>query len=146
MATTGEKKITGRKRHLMVDTCGHLLHARVHAADSSEMEGAKLLLTAMGNCSASIQKLWCDGGYGNPDGALVSWMEKHDNIAVEIVQKLVDQVGFVVLPRRWVVERTIAWINRCRRLSKEYEHHPFTSESHIYIASIGLLLGALVKT
>jgi len=75
----------------------------------------------------------------------VKWAKKHLDITVEVVQKLVDQVGFVVLPRRWVVERTLAWLGRYRRLSKDYEHHALCSESHVYIASIDLLLNTLTK-
>jgi len=75
----------------------------------------------------------------------VQWAEQHLDITVEVVQKLGDQVGFVVLPRRWGVERTSAWLGRYRRLSKDYEHHAVCSEAHVYIASIGLLLNTLTK-
>lgn len=141
----GGKKVNGRKRHIAVDTRGHLLHVKVHAADVTEAEGAKMLLTEMKNRFPRLARLWCDGGYGKPDGDLVRWVKKHLNMAVEVVQKLVDQVGFVVLPRRWVVERTLAWLGRYRRLSKDYEHHPTCSESYVYIASIGLLINTLTN-
>lgn len=141
----GEKKIKGRKRHIVVDTCGHLLRVTAHAADISEVEGGKQLLTAMKPHFPRLQKLWCDGGYGRPEGDFVLWAKTQLTIAVEVVQKLADRVGFVVLPRRWVVERTLSWLGRNRRLSKDYEHHTFCSESHVYIASIGLLLATLTK-
>lgn len=141
----GGKKVNGRKRHIVVDTCGHLLRVLAHAADISEAEGGKHLLAAMKPRFPRVKKLWCDGGYGKPAGEFVRWAENELNIAVEVVQKLVDQVGFVVLPRRWVVERTLSWLGRNRRLSKDYEHHTFCSESQVYIASIGLLLLALTK-
>ncbi len=70
----------------------------------------------------------------------MAWVKKNLQWTVELVQKLADQVGFLVLPRRWVVERTLAWLCRCRRLSKDYEYHTWCSESHVYIVSIGLLL------
>jgi len=144
-ATTGEKKVNGRKRHILVDTCGHLLRVRVHAANITEADGAKLLFEAMGARFPKLAKLWCDGGYGKPNGDFVTWVKDYLKISVEVVQKLVDQVGFVVLPRRWVVERTFAWLGRHRRLSKDYEHHTWYSESHVYIASIGILLKSLTR-
>jgi hypothetical protein len=116
-----------------------------HAADISEAEGAKLLFAATGGRFSRLKQLWCDGGYGKPDGAFVEWAAKQLECAVEVVQRLVDQVGFVVLPRRWVVERTLAWLCRNRRLSKDYEHHTWCSESQVYIASIGVLLKTVTK-
>ena len=119
----GGKKVDGRTRHIMVDTCGHLLRVKVHAADMSEAEGAKLLFAGLKSVFPELALLWADGGYGKPAGEFVAWVKKNLEWTVEIVQKLTDQVGFVVLPRRWVVERTLAWLCRCRRLSKDYEHH-----------------------
>ena len=141
----GEKKVKGRKRHILVETCGPLLRVTAHAADITEAEGGKHLLTTMKPHFPELKKLWCDGGYGRPEGDFVRWAKNQLNIAVEVVQKLVDRVGFVVLPRRWVVERTLSWLGRNRRLSKDYEHHTCCSESQVYIASIGLLLAALTK-
>jgi putative transposase len=143
--STGEKKVNGRKRHLGVDTCGHLLRVKAHAADLTEAEGAKLLLSEMKPSCPRLSKLWCDGGYGKPDGPFVQWVKTQFDWSVEVVQKLVDQVGFVVLPRRWVVERSIAWLGRSRRLSKDYEHHTWCSEAQVYIASIGLLLKEVTR-
>ncbi len=129
----------------MVDTCGHLMRVKVHAADISEAEGAKLLFEGLKSAFPDLAMLWADGGYGKPEGEFVDWAKKNLGWTVEIVQKLADQVGFVVLPRRWVVERTLAWLCRCRRLSKDYEHHTWCSESHVYIASISLLLKRLTS-
>lgn len=137
--------MTGRKRHILVDTCGHLLQVIAHAADISEPEGAKLLFAATGGRFPRLKQLWCDGGYGKPDGAFVEWVAEHRECAVEVVQKAADQVGFAVLPRRWVVERTLAWLCRNRRLSKDYEHHTWCSEAQVYIASIGILLKNLTE-
>jgi putative transposase len=111
-----------------------------HAADISESEGAKLLFAATGGRFTRLKQLWCDGGYGKPGGNFVQWVEKQLHYAVDVVQKAADQLGFAVLPRRWVVERTLAWLCRNRRLSKDYEHHTWCSESRVYIASIGILL------
>ena len=129
----------------MVDTCGHLVRVKVHAADISEAEGAKLLFGGLKSAFPDLAMLWADGGYGKPEGEFVAWVKKNLEWTVEIVQKLADQIGFVVLPRRWVVERTLAWLCRCRRLSKDYEHHTWCSESHVYIASISLLLRRLTS-
>ena len=107
------------------------------------MEGGKRLLSALKARFPRLSKLWCDGGYGKPDGTFVAWAREHLGVAVEVVQKLANQVEFVVLPRRWVVERTLAWLCRCRRLSKDYEHHTWSGAAHVYIASIGLLLKSL---
>jgi hypothetical protein len=122
------------------------MHVIAHAADISEAEGATLLLVATGGRFSRLKKLWCDGGYGKPDGAFVEWVAKHLTCAVEVVQKLAEQVGFAVLPRRWVVERTLAWLCRHRRLSKDYEHHTWCSASRVDIASIGILLKNLTET
>jgi hypothetical protein len=82
------------------------MQVSAHAADISEVAGAKLLFAATGGRFGRLEKLWCDGGYGKPGGDFVGWAAEQLGCAVEIVQKLADQVGFVVLPRRWVVEIT----------------------------------------
>jgi putative transposase len=83
-----------------------------------------------------LSKLWADQNYS---GELVEWVKEQFGIELEIVKKLVEQHTFVVLPRRWVVERTFAWLGRYRRLSKDYEHHTECSEALIYLASIHFL-------
>lgn len=117
----------------------------MHAADVADAEGGKQVLRAMKAKFTRLRQWWADGGYGTPGGALVTWVREQLDWTVEIVQKLVGQTRFVVLPKRWIVERTFAWLCRNRRLSKDYEHHTFCSEAHVYIASIGLLLKALTK-
>ena len=121
------------------------MHVKVHAAAIAEAAGAKLVFEEMKARFSRLKKLWCDGGYGKPDGDFVQWVADELHWTVEIVTRFVDQVGFVVLPRRWVVERTLAWLGRCRRLSKDYEHLAICSEAHVYIASIGLLLKAVTR-
>ena len=132
--------MAGRKRHYLVDTEGHLLAVLVHEADVNDREGARwVLLRAVGPWR-TLQKLWADQQY---TGDLADWLRAEYGIDLEVVMTPAEQQGFAVLPRRWVVERTIGWIGRHRRLSKDYEHWPESSESWIYIASIHLLLKRL---
>jgi putative transposase len=123
-----------------VDTLGHLLAVLVHAADVNDREGARWLLYVSRRWWRTLQKLWADQGY---TGELGPWLREQYGIELEIVSRAPDQVGFVVVPRRWVVERTFAWLGRSRRLSKEYEHWPEYSETVIYLASIQVLLQRL---
>ena len=110
------KKIKGKKRQVLVDTQGLLLHAIVHAADIQDRDGGILLMTALLKAYPRLLKLYADGGYQGPkfSKALKKIRRKID---IEIVKRSDTAKGFVVLPRRWVVERTIAWLNRCRRLA-----------------------------
>ena len=132
------KKVKGRKRHLVVDTLGHLLEVVVHAANIQDRDGAKLVLSKLSAATkATLQKLWADGGYA---GQLIDWVQEHLDAVLEIVQRDPQQKGFHVLPRRWVVERTFAWFGRYRRLSKDYEQLTASSEAMIYLASIHTML------
>jgi transposase len=115
------KNVNGRKRHIAVDTTGLLLVVLVTAANIQDRDAARLLLSALRTCFPSIRKLWCDGAY---TGKLVTWARTALGLSVDIVTKLAGQIGFRVLPRRWVVERTFAWINRCRRTVRDYEYLP----------------------
>ena len=132
--------MNGRKRHYLVDTEGHLLAVRVDAADLHERQSAPWLVAYARGHWTTLQKLWADRGY---TGDLGARLQQHYGIDLEIVTKADDQVAFVVLPRRWVVERSIAWYGRARRLSKDYEHLTEYSESWIYLASIMFLLQRL---
>jgi len=123
-----------------VDTQGHLLAVLAHAADVNEREGARWLLGVARRYWRTIQKLWADQGY---TGDWADELRAEYGIELESVTRAAEQVGFVVLPRRWVVERTLAWSGRSRRLSKEYEHWPEYSETVIYLASIHRLLKRL---
>jgi putative transposase len=127
------KKVNGRKRHLLVDTLGLLLVVVVHAADIQDRDGAKLVLAKVRGLLPRLQLIWADGGYA---GQLLAWVRQHYGWIVQTVLRPVGVKGFVLLPRRWVVERTFAWLGRYRRLSKDYERLPETSETFIYIAMI----------
>ncbi|MDL1898669.1 IS5 family transposase [Anaerolineae bacterium CFX7] len=132
------KKVKGRKRHIVVDTMGNLLKVVVHAANIQDYHGAKTVLTETLALVNTLQKLWADGIYKN--GGLVEWAAEALQIALEIVPRPADQKGFQVLPRRWVVERTFAWLGRFRRLSKDFERCTKSSEGVVYLASIRRLL------
>jgi putative transposase len=132
------KKIKGRKRHIVVDTLGHLLEVVVHAADIQDRDGAKLVLAKLSPATQEhLRRLWADGGYA---GALIDWVREQLAAILEIVAKDPNQAGFHVLPRRWVVERTFAWFGRYRRLSKDYEQLTKSSEAMIYLAAIHTML------
>lgn len=135
------KKINGRKRHIVVDTLGDLLEVVVHAASIQDYHGAKLVLPKLVGIVSTLKKIWADGIYKN--GGLVKWVHETLNILLEIVEREPDQVGFQVLPRRWVVERTFGWLGRYRRLSKDYERLTECSEGMIYVASINTMLKRL---
>lgn len=135
------KKINGRKRHIVVDTLGNMLEVVVHAASVQDYHGAKLVLPKLVETVSTLKKIWADGIYKN--GGLVEWVHETLNILLEIVEREPDQVGFQVLPRRWVVERTFGWLGRYRRLSKDYERLTECSEGMIYVASTNTLLKRL---
>lgn len=135
------KKVKGRKRHIVVDTLGNLLDVVVHAANIQDRDGAMFVLYKLPEqIKASLKILWADGGYA---GKLVEWTQEHIGPLVEIVEKDPTRKGFSVLPHRWVVERTFAWLGRYRRLSKDFERNPSCSESVVYIASVRTLLRRL---
>jgi putative transposase len=140
----GAKKLTGRKRHILVDTIGLLLMGVVTKASVAERAGGKRLLQRA--VAAGFQRLaliWADGGYaGKP---FFAWALEHCGWLVEIVKRSDDAQGFVLLPRRWVVERTFGWLLHFRRLSKDYEVLPETSESMIYAAMVCLMLKRLAR-
>ena len=133
------KKIKGRKRHALVDTDGRALKLHVHAADIQDRDGAGPLLRASRPRWPFVKLAFADAGYEGPRVANAS------RIRVEIVRKPKDQVGFAVLPRRWVVERFFAWINRNRRLAKDFEATIKSAEAFLYAASAILLLRRLAR-
>ncbi len=138
------KKIKGRKRHIVTDTVGNLLEVVVHAADIQDRDGAKLVLEKLTEATKSqLKKIWADGGYR---GQLIDWVQEHLEIILEIVRRDPNLPGFQVLPRRWVVERTFAWLGRYRRLSKDYEKCTKSSEGVIYIASIHTMMKRVAAT
>ena len=121
----------GRKRHLLVDTQGLILGVHVSSAGVQDRDGAKALLVPLLPSLPRLSHLWADGSYA---GGFVEWAREALGWEVEIVSRAKGQQGFVVLPRRWVVERTFAWIGKYRRLSKDYEAGTDSSEAMVYLA------------
>lgn len=134
------KQVTGRKRHILVDTMGLLLLVVVHAANIQDRDGAKLVLEKARGCFPRLKIIWADGGYA---GKLIDWVKQTCNWVLEIVKRNADLKGFHVLPRRWVVERTLAWLGRYRRFSKDYEELTESSEALVYLAMTHLMLRRL---
>jgi putative transposase len=140
------------KRHVLVDTLGLLLKVVVHPASLHDRLGAKLVFGALGAEYPRLRRIWADQGYA---GALRQWTREHLGVTLAVIYPwwrnlqryfpdLLDEMGFQpgfhVLPRRWVVERTFAWLGRSRRLSRDYERLPTSSEALISLSSMRLLL------
>jgi putative transposase len=166
----GGKKVHGRKRHLLVDTEGLVLKAKVHSAKIPEQDGLKMLLESARAGISYLKHLWLDAGY---EGTGKSWAEEVLGLSVEIVrkpakpvpekvarmwaeewakegkkvdwQRLLPPRGFQVLPRRWVVERTFSWLDQNRRMSKDYERLCATGEAFIYAAMTRLMVRRLAR-
>ncbi len=132
--------MNGRKRHIVVDTLGLLLAVVVHTASVQDRVGAKLVLARLAGRFGRLRLIWADGGYLGP---LIDWARDWGGWVLEIVRRPDGATGFQVLPRRWVVERTFAWLGRYRRLSKDYEALPASSEAMIYLAMTSLMLRRL---
>ena len=166
----GNKKIRGRKRHLLVDTEGLVLKAKVHSAKVPEQDGLRLLLESARGGLSRMKHLWLDAGY---EGRGKRWAEEALGMSVEVVrkpkkpvpekvamiwakewakegkkidwQRIMPPRGYVALPRRWVVERTFSWIDEDRRMSKDYERLPETGEAFIYVAMSRLMVRRLAR-
>jgi putative transposase len=128
------KRILGRKRHIIVDTLGLILAVVVHAGNIQDRDGALLVLERIRGYVPRLRLIWADGGYA---GNLVETVKTLFHWTLEIVKR--SDTGFVVLPKRWIVERTFSWLYRYRRLSKDYEQLPENSEAMILIAMINLM-------
>jgi transposase len=142
----GGKKVSGRKRNLVVDTLGLVVVAKVTAANVQDVHAGQQVLADMvqkPELLSRLQKIFADGGYR---GELVEWVSAELHAILEIVLKLSDQKGFQVLSRRWVIERTFAWISRNRRLARDYERLVSSSEALIYIAMIRIGLRRLARS
>jgi putative transposase len=137
----GGKKITGRKRHIAVDTLGLLLAVVVHAASIQDQDGAKLVFDTIHNRYRRLKVIFGDGAYGRC--GLPDWLYSNYRIILQTILRPVKVRGFVVLPKRWIVERTFAWMNRYRRTSKDYEVLPENSVAVLHIAMINLMLKRL---
>jgi transposase len=136
------KKIKGKKRHLLVDTEGLVLQVIVHAADIQDRDGGALLLASLFGLFPFLRKLYADAGYQGPkfQTALKRVLRR---VKREIVKRSDAAKGFVVLPKRWIVERTIAWLNRCRRLAKDWENLTRKALAFVRLASIRLMVRKL---
>jgi putative transposase len=137
------QSVKGRKRHLLVDTLGLLMAVIVTAASVSDPAGARLLFAQLGGACKKLRLLWVDGGYR---GQLVDWVSQHLRFVLRVTLRPEGAKGFGLLPRRWVVERTLAWLNQSRRLSKDYERLPQSSEAMIYLSMTRLMLRRLTAT
>ena len=136
------KKINGRKRHLLVDTLGLPLRGVVHAASIQDRDGLAPLLRHIRRRFPWLRMLFADGGY---QGDLAATTARAQRLELTIVKRSDHAHGFVVLPRRWVVERTFAWLGRNRRLAKDVERRIETSTAHLYLAAIGLITRRLAR-
>jgi putative transposase len=147
--------VSGRKRHLLVDTGGLVLRVLVHPANISDRDGARLLLADVPERWPSLRRLWVDAGY---TGRLLDWVRETLGLEVEVVKRprpgttVADTADpasrptpFPILPRRWVVERTFGWLGRNRRLSKDYEQLSATEEAWVYLAMSRLMLRRLAR-
>ena len=132
--------MNGRKRHILVDSLGLLLIVIVHTADIQDRDGAKLVFKRTRKWFTKLQVVWADGGYA---GKLITWVNRYCHWKLEIVRRTDDLKGFKVVPKRWIVERTFSWFNKYRRLSKDYEGSPETSENMIYVAMIHIMVRRL---
>jgi len=136
------KKVNGIKRHVLVDTMGLLLMVMVLPANVQDRDGARLLLKKALAVYGRLRRIWADGGYA---GALVLWTQRLFGCALDIVKRSDTAAKFVVLPRRWVVERTFGWLGRYRRLNRSYERRTEISEAMVYLAMTRLMLSRWVK-
>ena len=137
------KKINGRKRHIIVDTLGLIMALVIHTADIQDQDGAKLAIAALGERFKRLLVIFADSAYarcGLPD-----WLKQCFGWILQTILRPVGVKGFVILPKRWIVERTFAWINKYRRNSKDYERNTESSKAIIYIAMIDRMLKTLEK-
>ena len=166
----GNKKVRGRKRHLLVDTEGLVLKAKVHNAKVPDQDGLRLLLESARSGLSRLSHLWLDAGY---EGRGKRWAEETMGLSIEIVRKppkpvpeevakrwaeewakegkkldwerIMPPRGYVALPRRWVVERTFSWLGQNRRMSKDYERLCASAEAFVYAAMIRLMVRRLTR-
>jgi putative transposase len=137
------KNVKGRERHLLVDTLGLPLSVYVTPANVQDRIGARLLLARLNPLVPRLKKIWADGAYTG--AKLAGWCKEQGGWELEIVERNADTEGFIVLPHRWIVERTLGWLIRNRRLSKDYERKVQSSETFIKVAMIRLILRRLAR-
>lgn len=136
----GGKHVKGRKRHILIDTLGLLLVVLVQSAAWSDSRGAKPVLTEAARRFPTLRKVLADGTYR---GRLLDWVKQHCPFELEIRLRPDERPGFVPIPQRWKVERTLGWFNRYRVLSKDYEQSPASSAAWVLVASIRMMLRRL---
>nr|WP_051071900.1 IS5 family transposase [Amycolatopsis decaplanina] len=139
----GGKKIDGRKRHIATDTQGLLLVVLVTAANLQDRSAARLLLAALHAAHRNISWVWADGGYTS--AALIDWAKTTLHMTLDIAKKIAGQTRFIILPRRWVVERTFSWITQARRNVRDYERLPQHSAAFINISMITIMTRRLTR-
>ena len=134
----GGKQVKGKKRHVLVDTLGLVFQALVTPANGQDRDGGTLLFTALGARFPRLAKLFADGAYQGPQFAH-ALAPIRLRLQLEIVTRSAQVKGFVVLPKRWIVERTLAWLNRCRRLAKDFENRLRYALAFVHLAAIRLM-------
>lgn len=139
----GHKLVKGRKRHIVVDSMGCIIVVRVHAANIHDSRAAPKVLSALFSEVDTIEKIWADRAYKSEE--LIRGVKEQFGCVLEIVENKKTAGTFQVAARRWVVERTFAWLGRFRRLSKDYERKPTSSAGHVYVSSSRLMLRRICK-
>jgi putative transposase len=137
------KKVKGRKRHIVVDTLGLIMSLVIHTADIQDQDGAKLAFEELKDRFKRLKKIFGDSAYKRSN--LPEWLEKKFGWELEVVSRPAEAEGFVPLPKRWIVERTFAWLGRHRRHAKDYERNTDSSKAMIYIAATERMLKCLEK-
>ena len=138
------KKVKGRKRHISTDTDGFRVHTLIHSADTQDRDGAPMVLKDIRYSFPWLRHVFADGGYAGDK--LKTALTKIGEWTIEIIKRSDRVKGFIVLPRRWVVERTFAWLNRNRRLAKDFENTIASATAWLFMASVQLLARRLAKT
>jgi transposase len=136
------KLIKGKKRHLLVDTLGLVLHVLVTAANVQDRDGGVLLLSTLFGQFPFLRQVFADSAYAGPVFRKAATTAIR-SLVVEIVRRADHAKGFVVQPKRWIVERSIGWLNRCRRLAKDWENRNHNALAFLHLASIRLMLRRL---
>jgi putative transposase len=137
------KKVKGRKRHIVTDTLGLMVGLVIHAADVQDRDGAPAVLKSILKRWPRLRHIFADGGYAGPK--LKGALQKVATFTLEIIKRSDRAKGFQILPRRWVVERTFAWLGRCRRLAKDFERTIASAQAWVFIANIRMLTRRLAR-
>ena len=137
------KKVKGRKRHIITDTNGFLVHAIVHSADIQDRDGAPMVLRDTRYSFPWLRHVFADGGYAGDK--LKNALTEIGDWTIEVIKRSDRVKGFVVLPRRWVVERSFAWLNRNRRLAKDFENTIASATAWLFLASVQMLARRIAK-